>query len=805
MLGAPTMRDINRKMRTWMATTAIIMLPAYPTVVNAQAALEEIIVTSQKREENLQDVPISVAIVGGEQLLQRGAWKLEDIMLTIPTLHVGAAQIGNQLFIRGIGSGVNAGFEQSVGTYIDGLYYGRGRLSALNFLDIERIEVLKGPQGTLFGKNSIAGALNITTARPTREAEGYVTAQYGFTFEEPVLEGVLSGPISETLAVRVAGRWSELNRGWIKNAYRDRREPQLESAVGRISVLWKPSENFDLLAKATVNRFVENGRSSELINVGGAYFGNPGSQAELLAPYGEFGVLDKVRNVGGTPGTAFDRDRSANTVQSYGLTANYYLDDFTITSITGFITYDARDTQDNDVTPLDLMAMEVGEEYDQFSQEIRLTSPTGGLFEYLVGAYYQRDTLDALQYINISTLQIREAGYAGPPLHSGRYLTLHQKTESWAVFGQFKVNFNEDFSAAVGLRYSEDRKSVLQQGRLTAFNQPNVPLSSNPLMPVGAAPGVAQVGIWGQAPLFTWEHDVDTVRKEDHFTPSLQLTWNATDDVMLYATGSKGYKSGGFDAFFARYAGQYSGPIPRDNSALDTFEFEDEKVKSVEIGTKTTLLNGAAELNIAAFYSKFSDVQVSTFSGGIDVNVQNAATTISRGIEVEGRWRLTENLSSTGSFAYVDSYYKNFPYAECYFAQPAPDCSVNPATGLNGQDLSGKTTQQAPKINAHVSVEHVLPIQDAFLLTSGIGITYSSKYHIAADLDPRLVQKSYALVDARLAFSDVEGVWEVALVGNNLTNRKVFSWANDTPLAFGSAYVHINRLRSFALQARYNF
>lgn len=778
-------------------------LPDAPSS-QTQAGLEDIVVTARKREERLQDVPISVAVVGGAHLAEQGVLRLEDITSSIPTLHVGASQIGNQLFIRGIGSGINAGFEQSVGTFIDGIYYGRGKLSALTFLDIDRIEVLKGPQGTLFGKNTIAGALNITTARPTRNLEGHVSLQYGFTFEEPIIEGVLSVPVSDTLAVRVAGRYSQLNKGWIRNAFRDRDEPQFKTATGRVSVLWTPTDDFEVLAKATVDHFTDKGRTGEIIDAGGAYFGNPGSQRALLALYGDTGVRDRVRYAGGTPGTAFDIDASRTTVQGYSLNANYQIGDHTLTSNTGFVTYKTRDRQDVDLTPLDITAVENAEKYDQISQELRLTSPTGGLLEYIVGGYYQHDKLNTLQLIDVSALQLRSLGYNGPPLHSGRNLTMDQKTESWAAFGQFKVNFTKRFAATLGLRYSKDRKSVLQRGRLVAFNQPDVLLSSNPPMPPGAAPGAAQIGIWAGAPLFTREHDVSTVRKENHFTPSLDLTWHATDDVMLYAKAGKGYKSGGFDAWFARYGGVYNGPIPNDSSALGSFEFEDETVKSTEIGAKTKILNGMAEFNVAAFYNKFSNVQVSTFTGGIDVNVQNAAATISKGVEVETRWRLLDSLKASGSLAYVDTYYKKFLFAECYFGQPAPACSINPATGLRGQDLSGKTTQQAPKWSANVGLEHVLEI-GTWNLKSQLDLSYSSKHAIAADLDPRLFQKQYVLVDARIELSDANETWQFALIGRNLTDQAIITWANDTPLGAGGAYVQINRTRSFAVQARRNF
>ncbi len=537
-------------------------------VPNAYAAqLEEVLVTAQKRVESLQDVPISVAAVSGEQIEDQGLVSLEAVSASIPTLHIGEAQIGEQLFIRGIGSGVNAGFEQSVGTFVDGIYYGRGRSSRNALFDVERIEVLKGPQGTLFGKNTIAGALNITTAKPTAEFEGSVTGMYEFEQEETILSGVVSGPLTDTLSGRIAAQWSNMDAGWIDNELRNEDEPTPENIVVRSSLSWDASDRLTVDANYTYSDFTQDGRNSELSDANGRYPGAPflPGMAELVAPYGEFGKLDEKRNVGGTPGSLYDRDKMENDANAFVLTLNYDWGDYIVTSISGYTDYNLTDETDNDVTPLDILAMETEENYEQYSQEFRLTSPGGETIDYIVGVYYQYDELDTEQFINVNLLEtsfgspvpgVVPPGFFGPPLFSARYAHMEQDTTSWSVFSQMTWNITDTVRTTLGLRYADDEKKVDQELRLTQFNDKNTPLATLFPPASGVAPGFVQVGIWNDN-LGTFEHTINDKKSKDNVTGSLNIQWDYSDDGMVYASVSTGYKSGGFDAYFGRAAGGF--------------------------------------------------------------------------------------------------------------------------------------------------------------------------------------------------------------------------------------------------------
>jgi outer membrane receptor protein involved in Fe transport len=386
--------------------------------------------------------------------------------------------------------------------------------------------------------------------------------------------------------------------------------------------------------------------------------------------------------------------------------------------------------------------------------------------------------------------------FFGPPIFSARYANMEQETTSWAVFSQLTWNITETFRTTLGLRYANDKKEVIQELRLTEFNDPNSPLAT--LMPPasGIAPGFVQIGIWG-ANLGTFEHVINDEFSKSNFTPSLNVQWDANQDTMLYASVSTGYKGGGFDAYFGRAEGAWT-------SSPEGFQFLQEEVIAYELGAKMSLLEGAAELNVALFYNDFDDVQVSTFDGGLTLKVGNAAVTRVEGVEVDGRWALTDNFTLSGAVAYIDATYDDFPNAQCYFGQSASECTPDPVTGLPGQDLSGQDLQFSPDWSAHLALEHFLPL-GSLELRSALNVNYSGDYAIAADLDPRSRQDSFTKVDLRVALVGNDGAWELAFIGRNLTDEATSTWANDTALAAGGFYRHIDRLRTYAVQVRYIF
>ncbi|MCB1677305.1 MAG: TonB-dependent receptor, partial [Halioglobus sp.] len=421
------------------------------------AQLEEVVVTAQKREQGLQDVAISVATVSGERMRSSGISKMEDLSIYVPTLQINEAQGTDSLFIRGLGSGINMGFEQSVGMVIDGVFYGRSRYSRGQFLDLERVEVLKGPQGILFGKNTTSGAINITTANPTEEFEGWVTGGYELESEETTVEGAFSGPLTDTLAARFSYRYSDMSKGWVKNVTIGGEQPSSEDWIGRIALLWTPRDDLSVNFKYQKADFEKTGRNTMLSRCSPAV-------ESVLASLGsaeDCRISDK-RSVT-APFKTNDPERGEQmdtTYDLYAMTVNWDIGEHTLTSVTGYSEYDYTDYFSIDTMPTDIAQALIAEEYWQFSQELRIASPVGERFEYIAGAYYQDTDLDVQWdlFVDVPTL------FGGGPLFS-RLSNSSQQSEMWAVFAQGTWNISESVALTLGARYSEEEKEATSPAR----------------------------------------------------------------------------------------------------------------------------------------------------------------------------------------------------------------------------------------------------------------------------------------------------------------------------------------------------
>ncbi|VAX09066.1 TonB-dependent receptor, partial [hydrothermal vent metagenome] len=372
-----------------------------PTIASAEVTLEEIVVTSQYREQSLKDVPISVAVVSGDFLRDNSIQKMADLQFSVPNFTMAESGIGTNVFIRGIGSGNNQGFEQSVGIYVDGIHHGRAQQSRAPFLDLERIEVLRGPQSILFGKNSVAGALNITTAKPTEEFEGSVSLSYEPTDDE--IEGtvVLSGPISDRVRVRLAARYHELG-GYIENLTLDRMEPNQKDWTVRGTVEMDVSENLTATLKVERSQFDVLGRNIEI-------------DGEIPAPVGPFAGLTYSQLLVGAFGqdasvlnNTLDGKRHSNGDFSNNeqtelvLTLDWQLGEHVLTSTTGYSDFSFSDNCDCDFTGADVFTLPLQEDFEQISQEFRLTSPGGETVDYILGAYFQTSKHNYSDAIEIS-------------------------------------------------------------------------------------------------------------------------------------------------------------------------------------------------------------------------------------------------------------------------------------------------------------------------------------------------------------------------------------------------------------------
>ncbi len=771
---------------------SVFIQPVYGQETTEQAdyepVLEEVLVTARKRSENLQDVPISIVAMSGAKIQDADINKLEELQTYVPNLQVTETGIGTNLSIRGIGSGENQGFEQSVGTYVDGIYHGRAQQSRIPFLDVERVEVLRGPQITLFGKNSIAGALNISTAKPTDTLTAQGSLLYKPDFNEIKLDAHVSGPLSSSLSGRLAVHWRDTD-GYMENLTMDRDEAQREERALRGILTWYPTNLLDVTLKLETSSFDVTGRNLEIVDDRPAEVG-PFTGLTYSQILQVFGQDESVQNNFQDYRRSSNGDSSDNDVSEFVLTVNYQgPGDHILTSITGYSTYEYAELCDCDFTGGNVFKAFFSEDYRQFSQEFRLSSPTGQTIEYLAGLFYQTsdlDFFDTLQVNNSSILVPIVDALAGQGLgqfvgDTGTPRTLNQDTDTFALFGELNWNIGDRTQLSFGGRFSKDKKKAQRKLTITDIEGNTLPPETEPYT-LALYAGLFNVT----------NHDLSGSRNESSFMPSFVAQYDTTDSSMVYLSWSRGYKSGGFDA--------------RSNNAPEnggTFEFEDEQADSWEAGFKMALAGGAADLNLAFFHTDYEDLQISTFDGVLGFNVVNAARAVTRGIEIDGRWLVTDNFMINGSFAWTDFEFKDYQ-GQCWFGRP-PDAE----DGINC-DYSGQTNLLVPKYSGVLSGVYSNTFSNDLELSATLDLLYSDEYLLTPNLDPRLVQDSYIRLNGRLALLMPGGSWEIALIGKNLTDETILNFGNDVPLAGSNFYTpgffaFVEQPRTLALQATWRY
>ncbi|MDA9231636.1 TonB-dependent receptor [Porticoccaceae bacterium] len=773
--------------------------------VNA-AMLEEIVVTAQQRSESLQDVPVSVAAVTAEKMSNAGIVDLQGLSELVPNFSINETGISTTVTIRGISSGINPGFEQSVGIYNDGIFYGRDQLARIPMMDMERVEILRGPQGILFGKNSIAGAVSQVSAKPTDDFQGSVTALYEPDHGEQDVRVVLSGPLSESFSGRIAILDRSLD-GYVFNTVSGQDEQNEEEQVIRASLRWDVSDDMTANLKVSRSTFDTVGRNMEV--------------------YNSIGAPDHISVLNGIPSTAvaspveaglnYSADNnghfSDNEVSDVTLTVDWDMDGFSLTSVTGFVEYEFDENCDCDFSGAAIFDAARQEEYEQFSQEFRFTSDLGGDFDYIGGLFFQSTELNYKDQISLPSPTLIGDVLAGlapslAPFAPGASTdrSFNQEGDLWAVFAQGTYTLTDEVRVTVGGRYTSETKDAdrtQQHKAVAAFGgqyQPAVvadPISG------------AYNALWG---IFAIEPYQTIVGKLDDssFTPVVTVEWDANEDTMAYFTWTKGFKSGGFDARSNGHpdaAVNNAGNPISGNPITGSWEFDREEATSIELGSKMTLADGAAELNIALYMTEYSDLQVSQFDGTLGFNVTNAGEATVQGLEADGRWAVSDNVTLTGSAAYLDFNYDKFPNSQCYFGQVSDSADF---AGLC--DVSGERKEYTPELQANIGAAWMGEVGEGLILSASADLVYMDDYIYASNLDPRTMQKATTQVSARIAISDSEGNWEVALLGRNLTDETVINFGGNTPLggtltggAGNSYYAFVNRPLNIALQAKYSF
>ena len=736
---------------TAAAQTSEAPNPADGTNVAADAeggtpnAVGDIVVTARKREERLRDVPVAVAAITGDQLEAKNITQVIDLPATTPNFQFSYGAVQPFIFIRGFGSGANASFEQSVGKFVDNVSFGRDQDGRIPLFDLERLEVLKGPQVLAFGNSATVGALNITTRKPGRDFAVDAQAIYEFNRNEVQVQGGVTAPMADWPSLRVAGLFQDLAKGRLFNPQKDLYEPQSRNWAVRPSLRLTPTSDLEIVLQAEYDRVRDYGSAVQVI-------GQPLNPA--VPRFREANDRD-VRIDDFSAGPIASRELGGINAQLYRANIGYDLLGGTLTSTTAWRkTRSASQFGISGTTPGQGYFNALYQRFRQFSQELRFNGTYGAL-DVAGGGYYQNDFLniDLVQYFQLGSLGF--TGAAATPF--GRIAQYDQRTKTGSAFVDLTYRLSDTLSVSGGVRYSDIRKRGGQAIDAIAiapgltFDTPRRYLDGFRSVPLRALLGpvagsTAHTFPFGMLRL-----------KETHWQPQAIVQWKPSPDTMIYGKYVKGDKVGGFDFL-------YAGTNPA------AARFRPEKAESFEIGAKGVALAGTLEYALAAFRTTFTSLQQSVFSNLVFV-VSNVGEARSQGIEADLAINPAEGLKISLAGSYLDAKFVDFPGAACGSAQ-------NLATPRGCfQDLSGTRTQYASKWSGTAAIDYVHRLSDGYALAAGASMLARSRYNAGAYNDPRMEQAGFAQVDAHLDVKPTDGWWTLSLFTRNLTDRKPLEYA----------------------------
>jgi len=725
--------------------------------------LEEITVTARRRSESLQKTPVSVVALSTEALELRSVTNLRSLQSYVPNLTFAASQnvgeAAGNAFIRGIGQeDFVAGSEPGIGFYLDGVYFARTSGTLMNLTDVERVEVLRGPQGTLFGKNTIGGAINVVSVMPQATPEGHVSVLLG-NFDRVEFKGVLNYPLTEAVLARLSV--SSVDR----DGYGTRLAPPNVLAAGTQVDRGKEGDDHSQAARLQLRWLAGDTLTADLSIDGSRKRNHQGVNHidELNPNAGLFPIINSLIAQGALPGPAITNDlMPKDQLESYAGGYNFVDQDFWGTSLT--VTQDVgkntlkfigayrglrnRVGTDPDGLYFDIVPNEFRENQEQYSGELQWNA-TAGLLTYTAGIFAFREEVESLPTPVVFGQVLYTCGcyYVTPPTFTTSQYEL--SSDSYAAYAQSTFNITDKLSTTLGARYSQESKSIDGQRILLDAN----------LQPTGIVTGSgANDDDWGS------------------FTYRAGLEYQATEDLMLYGSAAKGYKSGGFNVRM----------VPNLPN-LGLTSFKPETALTYEIGIRSEWLDRRLRVNATVFHSDYEDIQLrqQTILDGITTTlIGNAAKARIRGAEVELVAALSDSLTLTASYGHLDPEYLE--------VGTAPDITLD------------SEFQRAPSDTANAAVDYEFPLLNGTMQLHG-DYSYRSKEQLQLIATP-WDQEAYGLVGARVTFRPQSVRWSLALFGTNLTDERYRAAGRGTLInQVGFAYSSIGMPRQYGVQVRTDF
>ncbi|HEX7819186.1 MAG TPA: TonB-dependent receptor [Sphingobium sp.] len=693
---------------------------------------DDIVVTAQKRSENVRDVPLAISAFGGETLAKSNVVQLYDLQRLAPSLRVdlGARADKLRIVIRGVGSSGGTAIEPSVATFLDGVYIPREGATTSAYLDIEAIEVLRGPQGTLFGRNASVGAINLRSAEPGNSMDGRLTAEYG-TGERYKLDSFINLPVNDKLSLRFAAMGEIFNGLYINRADGNR-----VGGVNTLSV--RTSAKLALTDRLTdVLRIAYSSKQGNDINNMYALLPDSfpaGGLATYLARFATIGSRDIDLNPFDRKVNEFINDRLDDTRFSATNKLSWEsASGFTVNLISAYQDWRNRQTGNYILSTQTQSMIQFGQaDSESHSEELQLISPKdllAGHLSFVGGLYYSHEKLrigEAFQFkSDLCNLVLRAnplytsclAGTNGLATNA----QFHQKTDSIAAYGQATIHLVPAVDLTLGARWSQDKKTAL--------------LDQQAIIAAGA--------------LLVASETVPLTLKEDRPTYRASLSWKPSDKALLFASYTTGFKSGGFNS-------------ATSNVRLgQTRKLDPETVKSYEFGLKTSWFDRLLQLDVVAYRMDIANFQDRSFNGLAFV-LQNAGDIRNKGVEIDAVLRPAKGLRFNANIAYLDSVFTSYP-------------GGSNLPGLPGtQNLSGKRPTFTPKWSGSIGAEYAGGLGTTgwtWLARSDLSFTTRANIGGVNNADPNTVWPSYALLGGRITVSSSDGKWSGSVFGQNLTDK----------------------------------